>query len=129
MPPTMMMMNALTTGSAPIVGLTAKTGASSPPAPPASAQPTPKPSAETDSMFTPCSAAASGVLRHRTHGPPGPAQPQEEIEARRSARWRRGHHQPLDATITSPNTRTIAGERRRHGLVEHAERELGRRPA
>ena len=59
MPPMMMMMNALTTGSAPIAGLTANTGASSPPAPPASAHPIPKPSAETSSMSTPWSAAAS----------------------------------------------------------------------
>ena len=59
-PPTMMMMNALTTGSAPIAGLTAKRGARSPPAPPASAHPTPKPRADTMSMLTPCSAAASG---------------------------------------------------------------------
>ena len=71
MPPTMMMMNALTTGSAPIAGLTAKSGASRPPAPPASAQPTPKPSADTTSMLTPWSAAASGSCATARMARPG----------------------------------------------------------
>jgi len=80
MPPMMMMMKALTTGSAPIAGLTANSGASSPPAPPASAHPIPKPSAENQLDVDALERRRVGVLRHRAHRAARPAPAQEQVE-------------------------------------------------
>src|SRR6266446_2552999 len=107
MPPMMIMMNALTTGSAPMAGLTAKSGASKPPADPASAQPIAKAPMETTSIFTPCSAAPSGSW----------------ATARMAPHRREHHHEPLDRD-DEPAQADNAGEGRRHRLVQHAEGEL-----